>query len=124
MNFLLVLFMYGMWSSTFSLGKIALEHSPPIFLTGFRMLLAAALLFGYLILRKKCQLRFSRKQWGLLLLLSVFSIYLTNAFEFWGLQHLSAAKTCFIYSLSPFFAALFSYFHFNEKMNGKNYPLC
>jgi drug/metabolite transporter (DMT)-like permease len=51
----------------------------------------------------------------------LFSIYLTNAFEFWGLQRLTAAKTCFIYSLSPFFAALFSYLHFGEKMNRRKW---
>ncbi len=109
--------MYAAWSSVFSLGKMALEVSPPIFLTAFRMLLAAALLLGYLVIRNRSSFKFSRKQWALLGLLSVFSIYLTNAFEFWGLQHLTAAKTCFIYSLSPFIAALFSYIHFGEKMN-------
>lgn len=121
MNFFLVLFMYAVWSSVFSLGKIALELSPPLFLTAFRMLLAAALLLGYLILRNRASFRFSRQQWIYLGLLSIFSIYLTNAFEFWGLQHLSAAKTCFIYSLSPFFAALFSYLHFKEKMNRRKW---
>lgn len=113
--------MYAAWSSVFSLGKMALEVSPPIFLTAFRMLLAAALLLGYLVIRNRSSFKFSRKQWALLGLLSVFSIYLTNAFEFWGLQHLTAAKTCFIYSLSPFFAALFSYIHFGEKMNLKKW---
>ncbi len=54
-------------------------------------------------------------------MLSVFSIYLTNVLEFWGLQYLTSAKTCFIYSLSPFFAALFSYIHFGEKMNPKKW---
>jgi drug/metabolite transporter (DMT)-like permease len=121
MNFFLVLFMYAAWSSVFSLGKMALEVSPPIFLTAFRMLLAAALLLGYLIIRNRSSFKFSKKQWALLGLLSLFSIYLTNAFEFWGLQHLTAAKTCFIYSLSPFFAALFSYIHFGEKMNLKKW---
>ncbi len=121
MNFLLVLFMYGVWSSTFSIGKIALEVSPPLFLTSFRMLLAAALILGYLALRKKFSFKFSLKQWGLLGLLSVFAIYLTNAFEFQGLQKLTAAKTCFIYSLSPFFAAFFSYLHFGEKMNKRKW---
>lgn len=121
MNFFLVLFMYAAWSSVFSLGKMALELSPPIFLTAFRMLLAAALLLGYLIIRNRSSFKFNLKQWSLLGLLSVFSIYLTNAFEFWGLQHLTAAKTCFIYSLSPFFAALFSYIHFGEKMNGRKW---
>ena len=120
MNLFLVLFMYAAWSSVFSLGKMALEHSPPLFLTGFRMLLAAGLLVGYLLLRRS-SFRFNKKQWMLLGLLSIFSIYLTNAFEFWGLQHLSAAKTCFIYSLSPFFAAFFSYLHFGEKMNKRKW---
>jgi drug/metabolite transporter (DMT)-like permease len=48
-------------------------------------------------------------------------MYFTNALEFYGLKHLSAAKTCFIYSLTPFFSAIFSYFHFNEKMNFKKW---
>lgn len=121
MNFFLVLFMYAAWSSVFSLGKIALEVSPPIFLTAFRMLLAAVLLIGYIVLQRKSSFSFSKRQWILLGALSVFSIYLTNAFEFWGLKHLTAAKTCFIYSLSPFFAALFSYIHFGEKMNGRKW---
>jgi drug/metabolite transporter (DMT)-like permease len=116
----LVVFMYAAWSSVFSLAKIALEHSPPLFLTASRMLIAAVLLLGYLALRKS-SFRFSGRQLLLLALLAVFSIYLTNALEFWSLQHLTAAKTCFIYSLSPFFAALFSYLHFGEKMNGRKW---
>lgn len=121
MNFFLVLFMYAAWSSVFSLGKMALELSPPIFLTGFRMLIGAALLLAYIVIRNRSSFKFSRQQWALLGLLSVFSIYLTNAFEFWGLKSLTAAKTCFIYSLSPFFAALFSYLHFGEKMNRRKW---
>ena len=34
---------------------------------------------------------------------------------------MTAAKTCFFYSLGPFFTALFSYFHFNEKMNRRKW---
>lgn len=120
MSIILVVFMYAAWSSVFSLAKIALAVSPPLFLTASRMLLAAVILLGYLILRRT-SFKFSGKQWLLLALLGLFSIYLTNAFEFWSLQHLTAAKTCFIYSLSPFFAALFSYLHFGEKMNGRKW---
>ena len=58
-----------------------------------------------------------KKQWFSLFLLGFFSIYLTNICEFWGLQYLSAAKACFIYSFSPLFTAFFSYLHFKEKMN-------
>lgn len=115
----LAIFMYAAWSSIFSLGKLALENSPPIFLTGFRMFFAGLILIGWLALKDRKSLKIGKKQIIPLLALAVFSIYLTNILEFWGLQHLTAAKTCFIYSLSPFFAAIFSYIHFKEKVNKK-----
>ena len=121
MSIALVIAMYAMWSSTFSIGKLALAFSPPVFLTGFRMIIAGVLLMGFLALTKRSSFKLDKKQWLSLLLLGFFSIYLTNILEFWGLQHLSAAKTSFIYSLSPFFTALFSYLHFGEKMNGKKW---
>ena len=121
MSIAIVIFMYALWSSVFSLGKMTLQYCPPLFLTGARMVLAGLLLLGFLALFKRSAFKLNRIQLFSILLLSFFSIYLTNALEFWGLQYLSAAKTCFIYSLSPFFAALFSYLHFNEKMNGRKW---
>lgn len=121
MSIFLVIFMYAAWSSVFSLGKIALQSSPPIFLTGFRMFFAGAILISYLFIRNRSSLKIGKKQILPLIALAIFSIYLTNILEFWGLQHLTAAKTCFIYSLSPFFAAIFSYIHFGEKMNKKKF---
>ena len=109
--------MYAMWSSVFALGKEALMHAPPIFLTAFRMLTAGVLLGGYLLFAKRKDFAVIKTHFWPLILLAVFSIYLTNICEFWGLQHLTAAKTCFIYSLSPILTAIFSYFHFGEKIN-------
>lgn len=90
--------------------------SSPVFLTGIRMLFAGLLLTGYLLIRKRSSLRLSRKQWLSIGVLAISSIYLTNVLEFYGLKHLTASKTCFIYSLSPFFAAFFSFLHFGERM--------
>ncbi len=117
MFFLLSILMYAAWSSIFSFGKLALENSPPLFLTGFRMFFAGLILIIWLALKNPSSLKIGKKQLLPLLALTLFSIYLTNILEFWGLQYLSAAKTCFIYSLSPFFAAIFSYIHFKEKVN-------
>ena len=117
MSIPVVIFMYAVWSSVFSLGKMTLQYCPPLFLTGARMFLAGLLLLAFLAIFKRSSFKLNRIQIFSIALLSFFSIYLTNALEFWGLQYLSAAKTCFIYSLSPFFAALFSYLHFKEKMN-------
>lgn len=121
MSIFLVIALFTVWSSVFSLGKIALAFSSPLFLTGFRMLAAAVLLLGYLAIRKRSCFVMKKKQWFSLFLLGLFSIYLTNILEFWGLQHLSAAKTCFIYSFSPLFTMLLSYFHFKEKINGRKW---
>lgn len=117
----LVVLLYATWSSVFSMGKIALQYSPPVFLTSVRMLLASVLILGFLALVKRPSLKISLKQFFSLGLLGFFSVYLTNILEFWGLQHLSAGKACFIYGLSPVFAALFSYLHFKEKMNRRKW---
>lgn len=119
MAILLVIALYAAWSSVFSLAKVALQYSPPIYLTGFRMVLAGVLLLAYLAIKRRSEFQLKLKQLFSLSLLAIFSIYLTNILEFWGLQYLTAGKACFIYSLSPFFAALFSYLHFGEKMNGR-----
>ncbi len=121
MSFVWVVSLYALWSSVFSLGKMALEVSPPIFLTAARMLLGGTVLLGALLLCNRAALRISLKQFLSLSVLGVFSIYLANIAEFWGLQHLSAAKACFIYSLGPFFSILFSYLHFGERMNGRKW---
>ncbi len=119
MSIAAVIAMYAVWSSMFSLAKISLHYSPPIFLTGFRMMLAAVILLSYLFITKRSSFKLDRKQWISIGFLAFFSIYLTNVLEFWALQYLTAAKACFIYSLSPFFAAFFSYLHFGEKINRK-----
>ena len=116
-----MIFTYATWSSVFSISKITLKYCSPVFLTSIRMLFAGILLITYLSIRKKLSLKALRSHIIPIILLALFSIYLTNIFEFWGVQYLSAAKTCFIYSLTPFFAAILSYFHFKEKMNTRKW---
>jgi len=85
------------------------------------MLIAGVLILGYLAWRNRAAFQITGKQVASLALLALFSVYLSNAFEFWGLQNMTAAKTCFFYSLAPFFSAVFSYLHFKEKMNGRKW---
>jgi drug/metabolite transporter (DMT)-like permease len=113
--------MYGLWSSVFSFGKMALSVSPPLFLTAFRMLFASAILLSIVWFKQGFKIKIKWKQIKALIVLGICNIYLTNAFEFWSLSQMTAAKTCFFYSLCPFFSALFSYLHFDEKMNLKKW---
>lgn len=116
-----VLLLYALFASVFTIAKTGLTYVQPFFLVGTRMLLAGIILMGYQILIKKQTLAFDRKVWLRLILLAIFNIYLTNVFEFWGLRYLTSFKTCFIYSLSPFLSALFSYFLFSERLSIKKW---
>lgn len=116
MSLALVIGLFALWSSVFAIGKIPLPFTSPFFITGARMTLAALCLLGYVFLRNKASFSMKKRQWGSLIVLGFFSIYLTNVCELWGLQYLTAAKACFIYSLTPIFAAFLSYLYFREKM--------
>lgn len=115
---LLIISLFAVWSSVFTLGKMTVAHCPPLFLTSSRMMLAGILLLTYMFLFKRELFKITKNQFLAIVVLGLLSMYLANALEFWALrQTISAAKTCFIYSLTPFFAALLSFIHFKEKMN-------
>lgn len=121
MGILTIIAMYAIWSTVFPIGKMTLSHSPPFFLISMRMLLAAALLLGFTALRNRAHFRFTIFQFLGMAFYGVIGLYLLNALEYWSLQYLSSVKACFLYSLSPFLSALFSYLHFGEKMNRRKW---
>jgi len=116
-----VVLLYAGFASVFTASKQALEYAPPFFLVGARMMLAAIFMLGFHFFVQKKPISIKKGSWKKLLGLALFNIYLTNVFEFWGLQYLTSFKTCFIYSLSPFLSALLSYFIFSEVMNTKKW---
>ena len=120
-NILLVIFLFATWSLSFPLAKTLLANASPILLTAIRMSFAGICLLFYLLIQRKYPKNLSLKDWGFLLLLGFISIFLTNVLEFYSLQKLSSTKVCFLYSLSPFLTALFSYLHFKEKMSKKKW---
>ncbi|MCC5832227.1 MAG: EamA family transporter [Chlamydiales bacterium] len=119
MSLFFVFLTFFIWSTSFTLGKATLECAPPIFLTGVRMFLGGLVILSFLGLFKRDDFKIRKDHLFPLVLLSISAVYLTNVFEFWGLQYLTAAKACFIYSLSPFLSALFSYFQFKEKVSSR-----
>src|SRR5262249_31033436 len=91
------------------------------FLVGTRMLVAALLMMMFYRFVQKKSLSIKKGTFAKLLKLGIFNIYLTNVFEFWGLQYLTSFKTCFIYSLSPFLSAFVAYFATSEMMSTKKW---
>ncbi|MDF2577025.1 MAG: conserved putative rane protein [Chlamydiales bacterium] len=117
----LVFLMYALFASIFTVAKATLQYAQPFFLLGTRMVLAGIILLGYQFIFKRELLRWNARYLKPLLMVIFFTFFLTNVFEFWGLQFLSSSKTCFIYSLSPFISALLSYFIFTEKLTYKKW---
>jgi drug/metabolite transporter (DMT)-like permease len=117
----LIVFLYATWSTVFTLGKMTVAYCPPLMLTSSRMILSGIIIITYLLIRKQNPFKLKKNQVFPIILLAILSMYLTNALEYWGLKHISAGKTCFIYSLTPFFAAFFSYIHFKERMNKRKW---
>lgn len=117
----LVVLLFALFANVFTIAKYGLEYTQPFFLVGSRMLFAGILMIGYQYFADRKKLTLTKADCIPLFLLALFNIYLTNAFEFWGLQYLTSSKTCLIYSLSPFAAALLSYVMFREKMTVKKW---
>lgn len=113
--------MYALFASVFTIEKTALEYSQPLFLLGARMSFAGFLMLGYQYLTHPQGIKIRKKHlWGFVGS-AVFSIYITNTFELLSMESMSSYKTCFIYALSPFISALFSYLFFSEGLSSKKW---
>lgn len=119
--FFLVILLFSLFASLFTFSKIALDFSEPFFLIGSRMALAGVILLVHQFIFHRKQFKIKTQHFFPLFILGLISIYITNIAEIWGIQHMSSAKACLIYSLSPFVAALVAYLVLKETMNGKKW---
>jgi drug/metabolite transporter (DMT)-like permease len=83
------------------------------------MLIGGSLLYGYYIATNRKKLTIDPRDWGLFLQVIIFHIYIIYVLDLWALQYMTSITSAFIYNLTPFISALFSYFWFNEKITGK-----
>jgi drug/metabolite transporter (DMT)-like permease len=113
----LVVILFALFASVFTLQKEALEYCEPFFLIGSRMFFAGIFLLLYLFLTNKKALKIRIEHLGLFILLGIFAVYLTNICEIWGIQYMVSSKACLIYSLSPFISALIAYILLKEKLS-------
>ncbi|MBT6928788.1 MAG: EamA family transporter [Waddliaceae bacterium] len=113
----LVFLLYALIASVFTIGKNVLNYADPFFIIGVRMFIAGTLILGYQFWRHRDSFKFNKKHWIDILILATVNIFITNVCEFWALNHLSSAKTCLLYSTSPFISVLLSYVILSEKMS-------
>lgn len=113
---ILVIVLYALIASAYTLGKMLLFFLPPLLLTGVRMLIAGSLLLVFYYFFTKDKIKLSGYDYLMLSGLSVIHIFIPYATEFVALQSIVPSHVALIYNLSPFFTAFFSYIFFKEKM--------
>lgn len=114
----LVIVLFGLFASLFTLQKDTLRVVEPFFLIGSRMTFAGIILTSFVMLFKRKQLpKFSITHIKPILALALANIYLTNLFEISGIKLMSSSKACLIYSLSPFLAAFVAFIVLHERLS-------
>jgi len=117
----LVILLFALFASLFTLSKTALDFSEPFFLIGSRMAFSGVLLLTHQFIFNRKAFKIKANHVLPLVMLGLVSIYITNIAEIWGIQYMSSAKACLIYSLSPFVAALFAYWMLKETLSFKKW---
>lgn len=116
----LVILLYILFASLFTLQKDTLNYCEPFFLVGSRMLFAGLVLLGYLAIKHKPQtLKIKPEHVVGVMMLALSQIYLTNILEIWAIEHMVSSKACLLYSLSPFVSALVAFVVLKETMSSK-----
>ncbi len=113
----LVILLFALFASIFTLQKETLDYCEPFFLIGSRMLFAGIVLLTYLFITNKESLKINPKHIVTFVLLTLSASYLTNICEIWGIKHMVSSKACLIYSLSPFLAAFVAFIILGETLS-------
>jgi drug/metabolite transporter (DMT)-like permease len=112
----LILLLYILMASTFTLAKTAVAYMSPIYFIGLRMSIAGLILLGYGYYKGLLG-TFNKKDWWLLIQVPLFHIYCAYVLEFWSLQYITSIKACLLYNISPFITALLCYILFAQKLS-------
>jgi len=115
----LIIVLYALFASSFSMGKVLLQYTTPIFLVGSRMLAGGLILLFYQYVSPRQNFYFKKRHLWLFLQIVLFGVYFNYVLRFWALKSLTSSKTCFIYNLAPFMSAIYSYYFFKEKMSSR-----
>lgn len=118
---ILIVILYLLLASTFTLAKAALAYIDPLLFIALRMIVAGILLYIFLYVFKPEKLRFDRQHLFLFIQIALLHIYGAYVFEFIGLPHVNSAKACLMYSLTPFLTVFFAYQIMAARMTRKKW---
>lgn len=116
---ILIVILYALLAGTFSLGKMILPYTQPIFLVGIRMSIAGFLLLFYHFIAHRAAFRIRKDDFVAFAQATIFTIYIPYLLRYWGLIYLPSSKACLLYNFGPFASYIFSYLLCSEKFTIK-----
>lgn len=118
----LIILLFALFASIFTLQKQILQYAEPFFSVGSRMFFAGFILLGFCLFKNFNILKIKKKKhFFYIVLLSFLGFYVTNICEIYGTIGMDSSKVCLIYSLSPFFTVVLSFFLLKETLNLKQF---
>jgi len=110
------LILCGIWGSTWLFIKLGLAVLPPLTFAGIRFVIACAILFTIIFIRR-IQLPQSRSQWLLLAITGFMSFSLNYGLLFWGEQYISSGLAALLQATIPAFGLVIAHFYLpTERM--------
>ncbi|TGA95839.1 DMT family transporter [Sporolactobacillus shoreae] len=107
------------WAGNMIFGGYAASEFPPVWITFLRWIIALFFLIPMAhMIEKPSWFRIWKKNWLLILMMSVTGIAIYNALTYTSLQYTSPTNGSLINSLTPALIMLFSLVFLHEKING------
>ena len=98
------------WGSTWLFIKLGLEALPPFTFAAIRFVIACAIIFTIIRIRR-IQLPRARGDWILLAITGTLSFGLNYGLVFWGEQYISSGLAALLQATLPAFGLVFAHFH-------------
>ena len=110
------LLLCGIWGSTWLFIKLGLEDLPPLTFAGIRFVIAAAIVFALIAVRR-IPIPKKKRDWVLLAVTGVLSFTLNYGLVFWGEQYISSGLAALLQSTLPLFGLIIAHFYLpGERM--------
>ena len=108
------LLLCGIWGSTWLFIKLGLSDLPPFTFAGIRFVIACAILF-LLIAVRRIPLPRQRKDWLLLAVTGLLTFSLNYGLVFWGEQYISSGLAALLQSTMPAFGLLLAHLYLPKE---------
>ena len=114
-----IILLQALYGASVPINKSLLLYAQPFFAVGLRLSVVGFILTFYAIIYKRHKALPTRSTIFYYAQISVCGIYAKYMLRNWSLQHLSVTKMACIFSITPFIAAIVSFFMLAERVSRK-----